>query len=396
MICLGPIEEKSMDGTFRADSVYAPISVVIPTCNRANLLAECLRACARNSGGVELEFVVVDDGSADDTQAVLERLGKEIPSLVWTNIPNGGPGQARNVGATMAKHNTILFIGDDIQPLNDDFFRVHSRLHGTYESARFAVLGKCVWPTRPGFNVNFVMSHIQGHGGEQFGFADLAPYTWLDWRFFYTSNLSIKKAIVADWLINGFSPAFSLPAFEDGEFAYRRTIEPQGFRIFYDPGSIGEHYHSYSVESFIKRQVAAGQMAEVAIAAHPELMEILGLSGLADAIDTPRIGNNEAHFSDYLAVVEGLKAWGRLLDDEKILGKEAWHDDLLFTIFEISFFQGFLQNYVEPTSNFSAGYSFILSKAFQRLHRVIHHEITAHEYFKKDLLAVIPNLPATA
>ncbi|MGH7887359.1 MAG: glycosyltransferase family 2 protein, partial [Candidatus Binatia bacterium] len=219
-----------MVGNVRLDSVYAQISVVIPTCNRANLLAECLRACVRNSGGVELEFVVVDGGSSDDTPAVLERLGKEIPSLVWTCGPNGCPGQARNFGATMAKHNTILFIADDIQPLNDDFFRVHSRLHGSYESDRFAVLGKCVWPFRPGFNVNFVMSHIQGHGGEQFGFADLAAYAWLDWRFFYTGNLSIKKAIVADWLIDGFSPAFSLAAFDDREFAYRRTKEPQGFR----------------------------------------------------------------------------------------------------------------------------------------------------------------------
>jgi glycosyltransferase involved in cell wall biosynthesis len=148
-----------------AKDELAPLSVVIPTYNRADLVAETLRICHRFRGGVPVEFIVIDDGSSDNTAQVLDKLRGEEPDLIWYSVPNGGPGQARNLGSSFARHDVILFLGDDIQPLDDDFFRTHSRIHATYPSDRYAVLGKAIWPMNQTFSVNSVMQHIQGYGG---------------------------------------------------------------------------------------------------------------------------------------------------------------------------------------------------------------------------------------
>jgi GT2 family glycosyltransferase len=367
-------------------SILCPISVVIPTFNRGSLLRDCLRSCYKFRGGVEVEFIVVIDGSTDGTLEMLISLRKEIPCLSWMCTANKGPGSARNAGVALAKHETVLFIGDDIVPSNDQFFITHSRLHGSYGSNRFAVLGKCVWPSSANYEVNAVMRHIQGRGGEQFGYADLPPYAWVDWRFFYTSNISLKKSVVKDWPSVGFNTKFSLAAFEDAELAYRLSKELGGFKIFYDPGSVGQHFHFYSVHSFIARQVASGRMAAVAISLHPELQTLLNFDELTAEMNKEVTASSEEHMSDYIAAIDGIKAWARILESKGVLGRESWHEDLLFAVFEMSFLQGYMHGQALPETNFAAGYSYILARGIQKLHRVIHHEITAHDYFKRDLL----------
>jgi len=369
-------------------SVLAPISVVIPTYNRCALLEETLECCVAHAGGVDLEFVVIDDGSTDDSVAMLQRRQQRYPNLVWRSVPNRGPGQARNLGASIAKYDVILFLGDDIQPLNDDFFRIHSQLHGTHPSDRFAVLGKVVWPNTPDAPVTFIMAHVQGHGGEQFGYADLTPRTFLDWRFFYTCNISVKKTIVSNWLTGGFSARFALAAFEDGEFAYRMARQPGGFEIFYEPLSIGAHVHRYSADNFISRQLSAGMMANVLVELHPELAETLGLAPLVNALNSPLGPDHEQLAADYLAVIEGVKSWARIQESKNTLGRDAWHDDLLFAVFELAFLQGFVIAQSNGSANFSAAYDHILSRCVTRLQKIVHTELVGHESIKSRLLGL--------
>src|SRR5690606_12074024 len=292
--------------------------------------AETLRRCHACAGGVELEFVVIDDGSRDDTAARLEALAGEIPNLVWRTVPNGGPGQARNLGASLAKHDVILFLGDDIQPKDDAFFRTHAELHALHPERSLAVLGKVVWPNRRVGDVSFVMSHVQGRNGEQFGYADLAPYTFVDWRFFYTANVSVKRALVDDWRSEGFSSDFTLAAYEDGEFAYRMSLRDDPLRIFYAPASVGTHHHPYTVEGFMGRQLNAGMMARVFCERHPnsEVAAMLGMSGVQHALRTPPHPQGARNAADFLSVIEGVKSWVRLVDQHQQLGSQAWHDEL--------------------------------------------------------------------
>jgi glycosyltransferase involved in cell wall biosynthesis len=87
------------------------VSVVVPTRNRSALLAMTLRSVLRQQD-VDLEVVVVDDGSTDDTPAVLAALGDERVRVIRHDTPRGSP-SARNVGAAQSHGEWLAFIDDD-------------------------------------------------------------------------------------------------------------------------------------------------------------------------------------------------------------------------------------------------------------------------------------------
>jgi glycosyltransferase involved in cell wall biosynthesis/GT2 family glycosyltransferase len=385
------IEERAdgavRDGAARAARPMPPMSVVIPTYNRGALLEDTLRKCRACAGRVDLEFVVIDDGSRDDTAERLEALAKEMPNLTWRSVPNGGPGKARNLGASLAKHDVILFLGDDIQPKDDRFFATHAELHARRPERSFAALGKVVWPNRAGGDVSFVMAHVQGRQGEQFGYADLQPYSFLDWRFFYTANVSVKRALVDDWISEGFSSAFSLAAYEDAELAYRMMQRDDPMKLFYTPGSVGTHHHPFSVESFMSRQQGCGLMARVFLDMHPssEVQHMIGLGGVAHALATqphPVGSRNVAHF---LSVIEGIKSWVQLVDQHQQFGSQWWHDDLLRGVFKLCYLQGYVMGATGPRDNVSAAYYLMLDEFVRSMNQAIHVELTGRVLGGRDV-----------
>lgn len=383
-VCYGENEEIKMQG----------MSVVIPTYNRGALLEETLLLCQKYANGLNIEFIVIDDGSKDDTAERLKRLSSSISNLKWKTVPNKGPGQARNLATEMTRHEIVLFIGDDVQPLDDNFFRCHLEVHEKYTEENIGVLGKVVWPSHHKDNVNFIMNHIQGLGGEQFGYHHLIPFSWLDWRFFYTSNVSIKKSIVSDWKKNGFSAEFSLAAFEDIEFAYRLAKRPKGFSCLYIPASVGRHCHEYSMENFINRQISAGLMANVFLRLHPNVKVELDISHLVDALQKPLEKDALKSLPDYLSMIEGIKSWAMVINRIQKLGSQNWHDDFLTAVFQLTYGQGFLMGYSEPLANFPLAYQVALDRFLLRMKRSIHIEALGNmasriNFFKVPIVAII-------
>ena len=62
------------------ESAVPEIAAILPTRNRGQLLPRVLAGLWRQSLALErFEVIVVDDGSADDTIAVLEALGPGLP-----------------------------------------------------------------------------------------------------------------------------------------------------------------------------------------------------------------------------------------------------------------------------------------------------------------------------
>ena len=91
-----------------SDSAPA-ISVIVPVFNGAAFLAEAV-ASVRSQSLRPFEIIVVDDGSVDDTAAVIDSLGPELRSI---RQPNRGPAAARNRGLEMARGDFIAFIDAD-------------------------------------------------------------------------------------------------------------------------------------------------------------------------------------------------------------------------------------------------------------------------------------------
>ncbi len=84
------------------------VSVVIAAFNEAKHIERCLRSFAAQEFQLR-EVIVVDDGSTDETASIAERLGAR---LIRTD--HGGPARARNIGASAASGEILVFFDADM------------------------------------------------------------------------------------------------------------------------------------------------------------------------------------------------------------------------------------------------------------------------------------------
>jgi glycosyltransferase involved in cell wall biosynthesis len=85
------------------------VSVIIPTHNRAHIIGRAIRS-ALGQTYRELEVIVADDGSSDDTRSVVESLGSRV---TYALQPNAGVSAARNFGLRFARGEFIAFLDSD-------------------------------------------------------------------------------------------------------------------------------------------------------------------------------------------------------------------------------------------------------------------------------------------
>lgn len=100
---------------------YPFITILTPTYNRASLLPRLFDSLLRQTSK-DFEWIVVDDGSTDDTREVVanlkEKCGGAFP-MGYVYKANGGKHMAINIGAERAR-GELLFIADSDDLLTDD------------------------------------------------------------------------------------------------------------------------------------------------------------------------------------------------------------------------------------------------------------------------------------
>jgi glycosyltransferase involved in cell wall biosynthesis len=90
------------------------VSVVIPAYNAQQTIAEAVeQSVAQAKGPMEVEVVVVDDGSVDDTAKIAESAGATV-----IKQENAGPAAARNRGWKSATGQVICFTDSDCVPMS--------------------------------------------------------------------------------------------------------------------------------------------------------------------------------------------------------------------------------------------------------------------------------------
>ncbi len=91
------------------------LSVVMPTRNRPALLERAARSVLDQDGEgrEEIELVIVDDASSDETPEVLDRLSCDGRVRVVRNAESLGPGGTRNRGIAAASGDLLGFCDDD-------------------------------------------------------------------------------------------------------------------------------------------------------------------------------------------------------------------------------------------------------------------------------------------
>jgi biofilm PGA synthesis N-glycosyltransferase PgaC len=92
---------------------WPPITILVPCYNEADNAEETL-ATAAAVDYPEFEVIAINDGSRDDTAAVLDRLAVRIPRLRVVHLAaNQGKATALNTGALLARHELLVCIDGD-------------------------------------------------------------------------------------------------------------------------------------------------------------------------------------------------------------------------------------------------------------------------------------------
>ncbi len=245
------------------------VSVVIPTFERMDVLPEVLAALGAQRDPPPFELVVVDDGSSDGTAELLAGYHGPL-ALTVLRQPNRGPAAARNAGVAAAGGDLVAFLGDDTVP-EPGWLAGHAAAHRQRAPrAPLAVLGYTDW--HPRMRRTPFLRYVNEHG-LQFGYALIDEPERVPFNFFYTSNVSLPRALL---LAEPFDLGFPHAAWEDVELAYR--LQRRGMTMVYEPRARAAHLHPTDFARFCRRQQKAGESAVVFYRLHPELGGFLGLS----------------------------------------------------------------------------------------------------------------------
>jgi glycosyltransferase involved in cell wall biosynthesis len=227
---------ESQRSSVKASESLVNVSVIIPTYNRADVLRKTLDAYGSQRGDHRLlEVLVVDDGSTDNTGAVVSDVKEAYAvRLRYLRQNNAGLAAARNHGIKEAEGELILFGDDDIVPAAD-MVSEHVTWHRRNPQTEVAILGNVSWARemRP---TPFMM--WSGNSGPQFNFANFTPGSEIDFRYGYFCNTSVKTRFL---LRSGvFDESFRTYGYEDVELSYR--LAQNGYRLLYNPSAVGYHY----------------------------------------------------------------------------------------------------------------------------------------------------------
>jgi cellulose synthase/poly-beta-1,6-N-acetylglucosamine synthase-like glycosyltransferase len=221
-----------------AGAVYVPensiISIIIPTFNGASRIGNCLDALLNQIPARNIEILVVNDGSTDNTAEVVGR----YPGVRLITQANAGPAAARNSGVLEAQGTTILFTDDDCVPMSDWV----SAMLGAFENPE-VVGAKGVYRTRQkSLTARFVQIEYEDKYRLMARLADI--------DFIDTYSAAFRRDRFLD--MAGYDTSFRLACAEDVELSYRMSV--RGWKMKFVPNAIVYHTHPDTFSKYLKKK----------------------------------------------------------------------------------------------------------------------------------------------
>lgn len=235
-------------------------SLVIPTYNRLEELKEFVASLeGALKGDYEIELIIVDDGSTDQSKEFLK--GRKFDfDFLYLCQENKGPGPARNYGMSMANGDYILFIDSDCTFPPDYFLKIDIFLKQSKVDAfggpdtyreDFAPLLKAI---------NYSMTSFIGTGGTRGSSKSISKY------YPRSFNMGIHRDVykrIGDFGI--------LRHGQDMDYSAR--IYEAGFKVALIPDAFVYHKRRTSVFKFFK-QIHNWGVARVNLGSlHPRLLK---------------------------------------------------------------------------------------------------------------------------
>ena len=216
-------------------SAATDVSLVLATYNGAAHVARTIAAIrGLRREALLFELLVLDDGSTDDTRAVVRASvhGAAFP-VRFVDLPvNGGKAHALNCGIACATGALLAFLDDDIEP-DAEWLVAHAAVHAT-AVVPVACVGPVRYPAEWVRRSNLVR-YRAGQCAATTGSVADAPHV-AGIECFAGGNLSIRKEVLLQ--AGGFNEA--LRRAEDRELAIR--LHQRGVPLWFAPQAGVIHY----------------------------------------------------------------------------------------------------------------------------------------------------------
>lgn len=137
------------------------LSVIVPVFNTAAYLRQCLDSLVAQTFQ-DLEIVVVDDGSTDDSPRILAEYAAAHRSVTVIRKPNGGLADARNRGVAAASGDYVGFVDSDdyVSPVMFEFMCGRARATG----ADIVVCRMMGFDPESGSEIPYTEGALSGYG----------------------------------------------------------------------------------------------------------------------------------------------------------------------------------------------------------------------------------------
>jgi glycosyltransferase involved in cell wall biosynthesis len=212
------------------------LSILVPTRNRAELLPRLLGTLdvAQAEAQLDLEIVIIDNGSTDGTAAVLDRWAALQPGRVRLFVEQPGRARALNRALPVARAPLLAFTDDDVE-VTPNWIRslvAFFAAHPEYDAA----MGRVRVP--PDVADPAVLERVAQYPGTLplFDAGDAVrdvPYMW-------GCNMAVRRQVIA--AVGPYDERLGVGAsglYEDAEFSER--IRRAGMRIGYMPDVVVYH-----------------------------------------------------------------------------------------------------------------------------------------------------------
>ncbi|SDG41908.1 Glycosyl transferase family 2 [Pedobacter terrae] len=222
------------------------ISIIIPTRNRALQLAETLESIAIQQLNNNIEVIVIDNGSNDNTKDMVIHFVKRIPNLIYKFDDMPGLLTGRHLGAEIASGEILCFLDDDVG-LNPNYLKHLANTFSNNPSIHLAT-GPCLPKfeiTPPKWLEYFWDKTLYGKCCSWLSLLDFGNIEIdISPMFMWGLNFCIRKSTLID--LGGFHPDCipdHLQQFQgDGETGLASKAIKNGISTKYIPGLMLKHY----------------------------------------------------------------------------------------------------------------------------------------------------------
>jgi glycosyltransferase involved in cell wall biosynthesis len=241
------------------------ISVVIPAFNAEATISEVVEAVRGQDLTEELEVIIVDDGSTDQTAVRAQQAG-----AVVVRQGNQGPAEARNTGWRSAHGETVLFTDSDCRPHRD---WARKLLAGFANPEVAAVAGSYgIWNPQ-----SWLARHIHAEIMKRHAAMPSSI------RAFGSYNVAIRKEVLER--LDGFDDNYPRASGEDNDLSYR--ILEAGFTIAFRREALVDHLHQESIFRYLKEQARHGYYRILLYRTHPKMVTGDDYTRIKDIVEPP-------------------------------------------------------------------------------------------------------------